>query len=218
MDTPASERVWVRGLWFMIVPAGRVGPVANLRGGGGPEPLGPAPGRSGAGGGQGLSGGLDDGLGREAVLLEEGVGVGRGAVVLERDGAAVDAEVTVPRHRDPGLHADAGGDGRGQHGFPVGLVLLVEPFHGRHRDRRVGIPWASSCFCASAACCSSEPVPIRISCGSAEASLRTYAPLARPSALAYSERSRVGIAWRLSTRPTGPRSRSSSAFQACEIG
>src|SRR5699024_11346629 len=48
MDTPASERVWVRGLWVMIVPSGRVCPVADLRGGGGPEPLGPAPGRTGA--------------------------------------------------------------------------------------------------------------------------------------------------------------------------
>src|SRR5699024_8095994 len=75
VDTQAAERVWVRGFWGMIAPAGRVCPVADLRGGGGPGPLGPAPGRSGAGGGQGLPGGLDDGLGREAVLLEEGVGV-----------------------------------------------------------------------------------------------------------------------------------------------
>src|SRR5699024_723042 len=59
--------------------------------------------------------------------------------------------------------------------------------------RRVGVPAASSCFCASAAYCTSEPVAMRITCGSAEASFMMYPPLTRFSALAYSVRSKVGV-------------------------
>jgi hypothetical protein len=84
--------------------------------------------------------------------------------------------------------------------------------------RRVGVPSASRRFCASAAYCTSEPVAMRMTSGApAEASFMTYPPLATFSAPAYSERSKVGSAWRDRSRPTGPLSRSSSTFHACAV-
>src|SRR5690606_35304925 len=78
-----------------------------------------------------LARGRDDGLGRDAELLEQGLVVRRGTVVLERDRPARVAHDLVPRQRKTRLDRDTRLDRRGQDRLAVGLVLLGEPLEAR---------------------------------------------------------------------------------------
>ena len=69
-------------------------------------------------------------------FAEQGLVVGGGAEVLDRDAAAAVADDAAPGERDAGLDRHAGGDGGGQHGLAVRGILLVEPLEATAPRRR----------------------------------------------------------------------------------
>ena len=78
-------------------------------------------------------GGRGDGLRGDAELLVDARVVGRRAVVVERDDAAVVADDLAPALRDAGLDRDPRLHGRRDHRLAVGRLLGVEPLPARHR-------------------------------------------------------------------------------------
>ena len=82
---------------------------------------------------------------------------------------------------------------------------------------RAFTPSLASFSWASSASCNSLPVPIRITSGVPGTSLKTYAPLRRPSALAYLVRSKVGTACRVNARAVGCFVLSIASFHATAV-
>src|SRR6478752_8920782 len=75
----------------------------------------------------------DDGLCRHTELLVDPGEVGRGGVVVDRDDPAAVADVLAPALLHAGLDRDARLDDGRDHAVAVGLVLVLEPLHARHR-------------------------------------------------------------------------------------
>ena len=95
---PVMMRSRERSSSQMLTPCGDEGAVGVLMS----SPL------SGGSAAAGLACRLDDGFGGDAELLEQGLVVGRGAEVLDRDAPALVADDVAPGHGDAGLHRDAG--------------------------------------------------------------------------------------------------------------
>ena len=128
--------------------------------------------------------------------------------MLERDGAAVVAEVLPPALRDAGLDRDAGA-----------RPTAAAPTRGRRRPaprttrgtastrRGSGCPSASSASRAASASCTSEPVAIRMhrrgAAGRRRPGRSRRGPRPRPRR-ERPVRSSVGRFWRVRTRPVGP--------------
>src|SRR3954447_26895164 len=82
-------------------------------------------------GGEGFPRGGGDVLGGEAVLGEQGPGIGGGAEVFQGDDASCVTYVAVPSQTDAGLDRHAGLHGRRKDASAVLVRLLLEPLHGR---------------------------------------------------------------------------------------
>ena len=150
-------------------------------------------------GGDGLACRLDDGVGGDAELLEQGLVVGGRAEVLDRD-ASGRLSPTMPRQvqGDAGLDRHAGGDGlpAARDSRYASSCSANHSSDGADTTRAL-MPSAASVSRAATASCTSEPVPMRITSGVPfGASARTYAPLAALSAEANTSPDAVALAAR----------------------
>ena len=174
-------------------------------------------------GGERFLGGGDGRLGGDAELAEQGLVVGGGAEVLDRDAAAGVTDVRRQVRARPAsietraLTAAGSTDSR-----YAASCSSNHSWHGTDTTRAL-TPSPLSTSRASTAICTSEPVAIRMTSGVPPgASARTYAPLPRRSrggegrrrTPSPSPRSNTGRFWRVRAMPAGPLRRSRIVFHA----